>query len=171
MMKTRLPLVVVVAILLAASFAAGSSWRGRRMREVEESRGKFFEVAQGQFHWPEGSKEWTEMIVPQGGVDYSGNGDTWSFKCMYEGTQTSVEVHVVFKDAQGGKQEGGTKVLSRGVPEDVLVDLGGMKKAGLDLKSVVELVLRIRGDGKAGRLLVSGLSNPRPELIQRVSTQ
>ncbi|HEY2899583.1 MAG TPA: hypothetical protein VGL59_03325 [Polyangia bacterium] len=169
-MKTRLlPWTIAVVVFSVASFVAGSWWQGRRIRELEEARGKFFEVAQGQFHWPEGSKEWTEMLVPLGGVDYSSFGERWSFTAMYEGTQRSVEVRVIFKDAKGTQQEGGGKTLSRGAPDDITVDLAGMKKDGLDLKTVVEMVLRIRGDGKAGRLLVSGMVHPRPELIQRVA--
>lgn len=171
MMNKRLLLSAAVAVLMTASFAAGSSWRGRHMRAVEEARGKFFEMAQGQFHWPEGSKEWTDMLVPLGGVDYAGFGDRWSFRSMYEGTQTSVEVRVVFKDVKGNKRQGGSETLSRGVPEDIHVDLAGMRGAGLDLKTVVEMTLQIRGQGKAGRLLVSGMVNPRPELIQQVSAE
>ncbi len=33
------------------------------------------------------------------------------------------------------------------------------------------MTLQIRGQGKAGRLLVSGMVNPRPELIQQVSAE
>jgi hypothetical protein len=168
-MKTRFPWIVAIVVLSAVSFSVGSSWEGRHIRALEEARGKFFEVAQGQFHWPEGSKEWTEMLVPLGGVDYSGYGDRWSFTSMYEGTQPSVEVRVVFKDAKGSQREGCRKTLTRGAPDDITVDLAGLKKDGLDLKTVVEMVLRIRGEGKAGRLLVSGMVNPRPELIQQLA--
>lgn len=165
MMKTRVAGIVAVMVLLAGSFAAGSSWRGRRLREIEDARGKFFEAAQGQFHWPEGSKDWTEMVVPLGGFDFTEYGADWRFTAMYEGTQGDVEVRGVMKDVKDAQREGAVHTFSRAVPEDVHVDLAGMKKAGLDLKTVTEIVLRIRGNGRAGRLLVSGLVNPRPALV------
>ncbi len=170
MMKARLPwIVVVVLVLLAGSFAAGSSWRGRKIRANEEARGKFFEAAQGQFHWPEGSKEWTEMLVPLGGYDFTEYGERWLFTAMYEGTQTDVQVRVVMKDSKDQKRQGASVTLSRAVPEEIPVDLAAMRKEGLDLKTVTEMVLEIRGNGKAGRLLVAGLVNPRPALVRDIS--
>src|SRR5260370_35254112 len=101
MMNKRLSLVAAVAVLMAASFAAGSSWRGRHMRAVEEARGQFFEMAQGQFHWPGGSKEWTDMRVPLGGVGYPGFRDRWALRSMAAGTQPTVEVAAGFRGQNG----------------------------------------------------------------------
>jgi hypothetical protein len=159
--------LVAVTVLMAAAFVAGSAWRGRRQVQVEEERGRFFEAAQGQFHWPDGAKEWTEMLVPLGGVDFSGFGDRWLFGAMYEGTQRKCEVEVVLRDNKGGEQLAGAHTLERGVPDKVALDLGGLRKK-LDLKSVREMVLRMHGEGKAGRMLVAGLVNPRPALIRRL---
>ena len=153
--------------MLVGSFATGAAWRGRKIGANEDARGRFFEAAQGQFHWPEGSKEWTEMVVPLGGFDFTEYGERWQFTAMYEGTQTDVRVQVMMKDSRAVVREGGAETLARAVPQDVAVNLAAMKGAGLDLKHVTEMTLQIRGNGKAGRLLVSGLVNPRPALVQR----
>ena len=159
--------VVSAMAILGASFAAGSYFRGRRMAQVEEARTKFFEAAQGQFHWPDGSKEWTEMLVPLGSVDFSEFGERWRFTAMYEGAQSKCDVNVIVRDTKGTKRDAITQTLDRAVPEEIELDLGQLRKNGLDLHSVKELALRMRGNGKAGRLLVAGMVNPRPALIRQ----
>jgi hypothetical protein len=46
----------------------------------------------------------------------------------------------------------------------VTLDLAAVAKAGIDLRQVTQLTLRTKSDGRAGRLLVSGLVSPRPAL-------
>ena len=155
----------VVAVALAVmSFAAGSAWRGRRQVSNEIARGKFFETAQGQFHWPEDRKEWAEMLVPLGGFDFSEYGPRWSFTAMYEGVRDHCELQVIAQDHRGGKREAAARSLERAVPGDVVLDLAGLGRAGIDLRHITQLTLRTRSDGRAGRLLVAGLVNPRPAL-------
>src|SRR5439155_690979 len=73
----------------------------------------------------------------------------------------------VVRDTAGKRLVAGARALDRAVPEEVAVDLAGLKKRGLDLAHVQELVLRVKADGRAGRLLVSGLVSPRPTLSKR----
>ena len=85
----------------------------------------------------------------------------------YEGTQTDIRVDVLMKDAGNVVREAASETLARAVPQELPVNLAAMREAGLDLKHVTEMTLKIRGNGKAGRLLVSGLVNPRPALVER----
>jgi hypothetical protein len=165
-----LALLAPAAVLAATAFTAGSTWRARRQVQIEEARGRFFEEAQGQFHWPERSKEWTEMLVPLGSVDFTTFGDQWRFGAMYEGTQPSCELEVVFKDTAGMVRAAGRHTLARAVPDSVAIDLRALGRQ-VDLRSVAELSLRMRGDGKAGRLLVAGMVNPRPALVRNVTSR
>jgi hypothetical protein len=164
-MKREQLLGAAVAIAVAvASFAAGSAWRGRHQVENEVARGKFFETAQGQFHWPEGKKEWAEMAVPLGGYDFSEYGPRWSFTAMYEGVRDHCDLQVIAQDVAGKQSEAAAASLDRARPQEVVLDLAGLGKAGVDLKRVTQLTLRTRADGRAGRLLVAGLVSPRPAL-------
>jgi hypothetical protein len=163
-MKYKILGAVVAVALAVMSFAAGSAWRGRRQVSNEIARGKFFEAAQGQFHWPEDRKEWAEMLVPLGGFDFSEYGPRWSFTAMYEGVRDHCDLQVIAQDYRGGKREAAARSLERAVPGDVVLDLAGLAKAGIDLKHITQLTLRTRSDGRAGRLLVAGLVNPRPAL-------
>jgi hypothetical protein len=157
---------VVTAVFVVVAFAAGSLWRGRHQTQVEVARAKFFEAAQGQFHWPEGKKEWADMFVPLGSFDFSEYGPRWSFTAMYEGVQGSCDIQVVVKDVAGTSRLAVETSLARATPTELTLDLQGLQKQGINLKSVSELVLRMKSDGRAGRLLVSGLVNPRPALVR-----
>lgn len=107
------------------------------------------------------------MLIPLGGFNFAEYGERWLFTAMYEGTQTEVQIKVVMKDSRNEVREGASETLARAVPQEVSVNLAAMKKAGLDLQQVTEMTLKIHGNGKAGRLLVSGLVNPRPALVDR----
>ena len=167
MRKAVIAWAMVTVAVACAFFVAGSMWRGRRQAEVEVARARFFEQAQGQFHWPEGSKEWAELLVPLGGFDFREYGDDWRFTVLYEGIARACALQVLVRDTAGKRLVAGARALDRAVPEEVAVDLAGLKKRGLDLAHVQELVLRVKADGRAGRLLVSGLVSPRPTLSKR----
>jgi hypothetical protein len=167
-MKRQLVAVAVTLVVVAAaSFKAGSAWRGRRQAANEVARGKFFEAAQGQFHWPEGKKEWAEMQVPLGGFDFSQYGPRWSFTAMYEGVRSDCELEVLARDDRGKQLAGAAMTLERAVPEEVVLDLAALGRGGLDLKRITELTLRTKAEGRAGRLLIGGMVSPRPALTVR----
>jgi hypothetical protein len=154
-----------VAVALAiASFFAGASWDARHQTAVEVARAKFFEAAQGQFHWPEGKKDWSEMLVPLGAFDFSEYGKAYRFTAMYEGVQAHCDLQVVVKDIDGKKRVSLDRSLDRSVPEEIVIDLDDLRKDGLNLKRITELTLRLKSDGRAGRLLVGGMVSPRPQL-------
>jgi len=156
-----------VAVALAvASFVAGASWNARHQTQVEVARAKFFEAAQGQFHWPEGKKDWADMMVPLGAFDFSEYGKEYRFTAMYEGVQRHCDLQVVVKDVDGKKRTSLDRSLDRSVPEDIVIDLNDLRKDGLNLKRISELTLRLKSDGRAGRLLVGGMVSPRPQLTK-----
>ena len=156
-----------MAVALAvASFVAGASWNARHQTQVEVARAKFFEAAQGQFHWPEGKKDWADMMVPLGAFDFSEYGKEYRFTAMYEGVQRHCDLQVVVKDVDGKKRTSLDRSLDRSVPEDIVIDLNDLRKDGLNLKRISELTLRLQSDGRAGRLLVGGMVSPRPQLTK-----
>ena len=156
-----------MAVALAvASFVAGASWNARHQTQVEVARAKFFEAAQGQFHWPEGKKDWADMMVPLGAFDFSEYGKEYRFTAMYEGVQRHCDLQVVVKDVDGKKRTSLDRSLDRSVPEDIVIDLNDLRKDGLNLKRISELTLRLKSDGRAGRLLVGGMVSPRPQLTK-----
>ena len=167
MRKQQLIGAAVAIALAVVSFVAGSSWRARNQIKVEVARAVFFEKAQGQFHWPEDKKERAEMMVPLGSFDFSEYGPRWHFTAMYEGVQSTCDVQVMVHDTEGHKRVAAELSLDRAVPEDIVIDLGALKKNGINLRSVQQLVLRMKSDGRAGRLLVSGLVSPRPALVKQ----
>jgi hypothetical protein len=155
----------VMAVALAVvSFIAGASWNGRHQTKVEVARARFFEAAQGQFHWPEGKKEWADMTVPLGAFDFSEYGKEYRFTAMYEGVQRGCDLQVVVKDVDGKKRVSVDRSLDRSIPDDIVIDLDALRKDGLNLKRIAEFTLRLKSDGRAGRLLVGGLVSPRPAL-------
>jgi hypothetical protein len=164
MKHTRVIGAGAAAALAVASFFAGASWSARHQTTLEVERARFFEAAQGQFHWPEGKKDWTDMLVPLGAFDFSEYGKQWRFTAMYEGVQTRCDLQVVVKDVDGKKRISVDRSLDRSVPEDIVIDLDDLRKNGINLKRVSELTLRLKSDGRAGRLLVGGLVSPRPAL-------
>jgi hypothetical protein len=164
MRKDLMAVAATLVVVASASFTAGSAWRGRHQVANEIARGRFFEAAQGQFHWPEGKKEWAEMQVPLGGFDFSEYGPRWSFTAMYEGVRDQCDLQVMVRDDRGPKREAAVQTLDRATPHEVVLDLAALAKGGLDLRHVTELTLRTRADGRAGRLLVAGLVSPRPAL-------
>jgi hypothetical protein len=153
--------------LAVASFFAGASWNARHQTEVEVARAKFFEAAQGQFHWPEGKKDWADMLVPLGAFDFSEYGKEYRFTAMYEGVQAHCELQVVVKDVDGKKHTSIDRKLDRSAPDEIVIDLNDLRKDGLDLKHIADLTLRLKSDGRAGRLLVGGMVNPRPQLSKQ----
>jgi len=165
-MKSHAKLIgaAVAAALAVVSFYAGASWNGRHQNKVEVARAKFFEAAQGQFHWPEGKEDWADMMVPLGGYDFSQYGKEYRFTAMYEGVQSSCDLQVVVKDVDGKKRVSIDRSLDRSAPEDIVIDLNALRKDGINLKRITELTLRLKSDGRAGRLLVGGLVSPRPAL-------
>jgi len=164
-MKTaRLIGAGVAAAMAVASFLAGASWNARHQTQVEVARAKFFEAAQGQFHWPEGKKEWADMMVPLGAFDFSEYGKEYHFTAMYEGGQAHCDLQVVVKDVDGKSRVAVDRSLDRSAPEDIAIDLAAARKDGINLKRISELTLRLKSDGRAGRLLVGGLVSPRPAL-------
>jgi hypothetical protein len=154
----------VAAALAVVSFLAGASWNARHQTKVEVARAKFFEAAQGQFHWPEGKKDWADMMVPLGAFDFSEYGREYHFTAMYEGVQAACDLQVVVKDVDGKKHLSVDRSLDRSVPDDITIDLEALRKDGLNLKRITEFTLRLKSDGRAGRLLVGGLVSPRPQL-------
>jgi hypothetical protein len=54
--------------------------------------------------------------------------------------------------------------LDRSAPTEIAIDLDDLRKDGLDLKHIADLTLRLKSDGRAGRLLVGGMVSPRPAL-------
>jgi hypothetical protein len=166
MKNARLIGAAVAVALAAASFFAGASWNARHQTQVAVARAKFFEAAQGQFHWPEGKKEWSDMMVPLGAFDFSEYGKEYRFTAMYEGVQSHCDLQVVVKDVDGKKRTSLDRSLDRSVPEEIAIDLNDLRKDGLNLKRISELTLRLKSDGHAGRLLVGGLVSPRPALTK-----
>jgi len=164
MRKELAAVAATLVVVAAASFQAGSAWRGRRQVANEIARGKFFEAAQGQFHWPEGKREWAEMQVPLGAFDFSQYGERWSFSAMYEGVRDHCELQVVARDDRGRQLPAADISLQRAEPRDVVLDLAALARAGVDLRRITELTLRTKAEGRAGRLLVAGLVSPRPAL-------
>jgi hypothetical protein len=152
--------------LAAASFFAGASWDARHQNQVEVARAKFFEAAQGQFHWPEGKKDWADMLVPLGAFDFSEYGKEYRFTAMYEGVQSRCDLQVVVRDMNGKKYTSLDRKLDRSVPDSVVIDLEDLRKDGLDLKHIADLTLRLKSDGRAGRLMVGGMVSPRPQLTK-----
>ena len=133
-------MAVAVAV---ASFFAGASWDARHQTQVEVARARFFEAAQGQFHWPEGKKEWSDMMVPLGAYDFSEYGKAYRFTAMYEGVQAHCDLQVVVKDIDGKKHTSVDRSLDRSVPDDIVIDLDDLRKDGLNLKRITELTLRL----------------------------
>jgi len=166
MKRARLIGATVAVALAVASFVAGASWNARHQTQVEVARAKFFEAAQGQFHWPEGKKDWADMMVPLGAFDFSEYGKEYRFTAMYEGVQRHCDLQVVVKDVDGKKRTSLDRSLDRSVPEDIVIDLNDLRKDGLNLKRISELTLRLKSDGRAGRLLVGGMVSPRPQLTK-----
>jgi hypothetical protein len=164
MKRARLIGATVAVALAVASFVAGASWNARHQTQVEVARAKFFEAAQGQFHWPEGKKDWADMMVPLGAFDFSEYGKVYRITAMYEGVQPRCDLQVVVRDIDGKKRVSLERSLDRSVPEEIAIDLDDLRKDGLNLKRIAELTLRLKSDGRAGRLMVGGLVSPRPQL-------
>jgi len=160
----RLIGATLAAALAVAAFFAGASWNARHQTQVEVARAKFFEAAQGQFHWPEGKKDWADMLVPLGAFDFSEYGKAYTFTAMYEGVQPRCDLQVVVKDIDGKTRVSLERKLDRSVPDEIAVDLDDLRKAGFNLKRITELTLRLKSDGRAGRLMVGGMVTPRPQL-------
>src|SRR3954468_289063 len=123
MKNARLIGAVGAVALAVASFFAGASWNARHQTQVEVGRAKFFAAAQGQFHWPEGKKDWADMLVPLGAFDFSEYGKEYRFTAMYEGVQTRCDLQGVVKDVDGKKRISVDRSLDRSVPEDIVIDL------------------------------------------------
>jgi hypothetical protein len=154
------------AVALVVGFGAGVGWTERKQGLVEDARAQFFEAAQGQFHWPAGSDEWVEMHMPIGGVSFAELGGQWKFRAMYEGAEHHADVVVFMIDTKEKRLQAATHTLPRGVPDDVPVNIAALEKKGLDVRQIKEIIIRIHGAGVAGRVVVAGMVNPRPELVR-----